>query len=93
LKSLGEYKFFSVLLEVGDRMATAYVCISTEPGQEDDVLKEVKKLKFVKEAYQVFGNCDILAKVYAKRNDIMDKRISGIRKLDGIESTVTHKVV
>ena len=42
-------------------MPSAYVLINTEIGFEDSVLKELKKISNIKEAYVSYGVYDIIA--------------------------------
>ena len=51
-------------------MPMAFVLINAEIGSEDAVVKELKAVANVKEAYMVYGVYDIVAKVSA---DTMDK--------------------
>lgn len=47
-------------------MATAYVLLNTEIGSEKAVLKTLKALDGVEEAYQLWGVYDIIVNVSAK---------------------------
>lgn len=72
----------------------AFVLIEAEVGKEEDTLKDVKKVEGVKEAYPVYGRYDIIARVYGKDKNELNKRIINyIRKLDCIRTTVTMEVV
>jgi len=51
-------------------MPLAFVLINAEIGSESEILKELRKMEHVKEAYLVYGVYDIVAKVEA---DTMDK--------------------
>jgi DNA-binding Lrp family transcriptional regulator len=46
-------------------LPTAYVLLNTEIGTERDVLKILKKIEGVQEAFGLFGIYDIIAKVRA----------------------------
>ncbi|MEM3807420.1 MAG: Lrp/AsnC ligand binding domain-containing protein, partial [Nitrososphaerota archaeon] len=50
-------------------MPIAFVLINTEIGAEEEVVKQIKKLPAVKEAYLVYGVYDIVAKVEAETMD------------------------
>jgi DNA-binding Lrp family transcriptional regulator len=71
-------------------MPTAWVLINTEPGSEADVLKDLKKIAEVQDAYAVYGVYDIVAKVKADTMDRL-KEISTlkVRRLDKVRSTLT----
>ncbi len=44
-------------------MPTAFVLINTEIGAEEEVVNELKKIPYIKEAHVVYGVYDIVAKV------------------------------
>lgn len=75
-------------------MAMAFVLINVESGADTEVLQAIKKISNVKEAYQVYGVYDIVAKVEAdsmdKLKDIVTNRI---RRLDKVRSTLTTIVM
>jgi len=72
----------------------AFVLINSEIGSEGEVLRELKKMDGVKEAYTVYGVYDVIAKVEAgsmdKLKDIITWRI---RKLEKVRSTLTMIVI
>ena len=71
-------------------MPKAFVLINTEPGMEDEVLKELKRIAGVNNAYCSYGVYDIIAKVEAesldKLKDLITRRI---RVLSKVRSTLT----
>ena len=71
-------------------MRTAYLFINLESGAEQEVLKELKEIEGVQEAYFVYGVYDIIVKVQAdsmgKLKDIVSFKI---RSLDKVRSTLT----
>lgn len=75
-------------------MPKAFVLINTEIGSEVDVLKDLRKIEGVEEAYAVYGVYDIIAKVNAdtmdKLKDIVTWRI---RRLDKVRSTLTMIII
>jgi len=75
-------------------MPVAFVLINAEIGSEDVVLKELKKMPNVKEAYLVYGVYDIIAKVEAESMDKLRETITWkIRRLDKVRSTLTMIVI
>jgi len=72
----------------------AFVLINTEMGSEADVLKDLRKVKGVEEAFAVYGVHDLIARVRAETiyelKDIITLRI---RKLDKVRSTLTMIVM
>ena len=75
-------------------MPTAFVLINSEIGAEDAVLKEIKKIKNVVEAYTVYGVYDIIAKVQAETMEKLKEVITwNIRRLEKVRSTLTMIVI
>jgi DNA-binding Lrp family transcriptional regulator len=70
-------------------MAIAYVLINADVGKENDVLKELKTLPSVKEAYFVFGVYDIVAKVESGDVRELKEVLTKIRRLEYVKSTLT----
>lgn len=71
-------------------MQKAIVLITTEPGSEADVLKGLKRIEGVEEAYATYGVYDILVKVQAESGDKLKEVITQrIRRLDKVRSTLT----
>ena len=75
-------------------MPTAFVLINTEIGSEADVLKDLKKVEGVEEAYAVYGVYDIIARVKANTMDKLKEIVTWrVRRLDKVRSTLTMIVV
>ncbi len=71
-------------------MTTAYVLITCDLGYEAEIVDEIKQFEDVKEAHEVFGAYDILAKVEsANVKDLRDTITWKIRKLNRVRSTLT----
>ncbi len=70
-------------------MATAFVFMNIDPGTETAVLKILREVPEVKEAYFVYGVYDVVAKVQADTMGRLKEVILKIRKLDKIRSTLT----
>jgi len=72
----------------------AYVLINTEIGAEEEVLKQLRQMQPVKEAYLVYGVYDIVAKVEAESMDKLKETVSwNIRRLEKVRSTLTMLVM
>jgi len=70
------------------------VLINTEIGAEEEVLKQLKQMPPVKEAYLVYGVYDIVAKVEAESMDKLKETVSwNIRRLEKVRSTLTMLVM
>ena len=75
-------------------MPIAFVLINSEIGSEGEVLKELKKMNGVKEAYTVYGVYDVIAKVEASSMDKLKDIITWrIRKLEKVRLTLTMIVI
>jgi DNA-binding Lrp family transcriptional regulator len=75
-------------------MPKAFVFVNVAGGEEDQVLKSLRKLPEVKEAYFVYGGYDIVARVEAESMDRLKEVITWkVRKHDMIKSTLTTIVI
>ncbi|MDH5375460.1 MAG: Lrp/AsnC ligand binding domain-containing protein [Candidatus Bathyarchaeota archaeon] len=71
-------------------METAFVLISTRTGSETDVLKKVRAINGVEEAFVVYGVYDIVAKLKADTmGELKEIVLQCIRKRSSITSTLT----
>ncbi len=75
-------------------MPEAFVLISSEVGQEDQVIIDLQAIPEVKESYVVYGVYDVIARVEADSmqhlKDVVGLRI---RQLDTVRTTLTMIVV
>jgi DNA-binding Lrp family transcriptional regulator len=75
-------------------MPTSFVCINTEVGSEADVLKDLKKVEGIEEAFAVYGVYDIIARVKADTMDKLKEIVTWrIRRLDKVRQTLTMIIV
>ena len=75
-------------------MPAAFVLINAEIGSEDEVLKELRGMDHIKEAYVVYGVYDIVAKVESETMDKLKEIVTWkVRRLDKVRSTLTMIVV
>ncbi len=71
-------------------MPRAFVLINVESGSEDEVLKELKKLEGVEEAYFSYGVYDLITKIKADTmENLKDMVTRRIRSLNKVRSTLT----
>jgi DNA-binding Lrp family transcriptional regulator len=76
------------------KMPTAFVLINTEIGSEADVLKDLKKVEGVAQAFAVYGVYDIVATVKADTMEKLKEIVTWrVRRLDKVRSTLTMIVV
>ena len=75
-------------------MAQAYVIIHCETGMEDWVIRNLKKIEGVREVSGVLSLYDLVVKVEAKDQYILEKIITKqIRKVGHIHTTMTLMVI
>jgi len=74
-------------------MSLVYVLLNTEPSQMESVLKEVKEIDGVEEAYMVYGVYDICAKIKTEIPQQLKGVVQKIRSQNNVSSTLTLMVV
>ena len=75
-------------------MNIAYVLVQSTIGHEMEVLRELLKIQFVKEAKGTFGYYDILVKIEADSEKEIEKIITKkIRKVQNVNTTTTLSVI
>ncbi len=75
-------------------METAYVLVNSEIAHEMDVMRELLKLDFVKEAKGTFGVYDVFVKIEANSSkEIEDIVTKQIRKTEYVLSTTTLPII
>jgi DNA-binding Lrp family transcriptional regulator len=75
---------------VAQELATALVLINSDLGMEQQLLRELKKIENVKEAYFLYGLYDIIARVEGETmEDVRDTVNRKIRHMANITSTIT----
>ena len=75
-------------------MPIAFVLINAEIGSEGEVLRELKKIEGVEEAYSVYGVYDVIVKVKADSMDKLKDVVTWrIRRLEKVRSTLTMIVI
>ena len=71
-------------------MAKAYVLINCDLGSEDDMIRDIKKLEYVKDVTGTFGAYDIVARIEADTQEQLREAITWkIRQKKKIRSTLT----
>ena len=75
-------------------MNIAYVLVQSTIGHEMEVLSELLKIQFVKEAKGTFGYYDILVKIEGDSEKEVEKIITKkIRKFKNVNTTTTLSVI
>jgi len=73
-----------------EAVATAFVFINVETGSEREIVRELRKIPIVKEAYVTYGVYDIVTRVEAESLDKLKETLTAnIRRLDNVRSTLT----
>ena len=71
-------------------MPRAFVLINAEAGSEDEVLRDLRKIEGVEEAYFSYGVYDVIIKIQADTmenlKDMVTRRVRGLEK---VRSTLT----
>ena len=75
-------------------MNIAYVLVQSTIGHEMEVLSDLLKIQFVKEAKGTFGYYDILVKIEASSDKEIESTITKkIRKIKNVNMTTTLSVI
>ena len=75
-------------------MNIVYVLVQSTIGHEMEVLSDLLKIQFVKEAKGTFGYYDILVKIEANSEKEIEKIITKkIRKVENVKTTTTLSVI
>jgi len=71
-------------------MPRAFVLLNVETGSEDNVLKQLKKIGVVEEAYVSYGVYDLIIKVKADTMEELKEAVTHkIRTTNLVKSTLT----
>ncbi len=71
-------------------MPRAFVLINVESGSEDDVLRELRNIEGVEEAYFSYGVYDIITKIKASTMELLKEMVTRrVRTLPKVRSTLT----
>jgi DNA-binding Lrp family transcriptional regulator len=75
-------------------MSLCYVLLNIDPGSEEKVLSEVRKVPNVRSSHRVYGVYDMIAEVEANSMDQLKEIVTWkIRRLEGVRSTLTAIVI
>ena len=75
-------------------MPIAFVLINVETGSEDKVLKQIRGIVDVKEAYVSYGVYDLIVKVKSASMDELKEIVTyKIRSINNVRSTLTLMMV
>ncbi|MFX1294916.1 MAG: Lrp/AsnC family transcriptional regulator [Promethearchaeota archaeon] len=75
-------------------LAIAFVTIKVQAGQIKEVLKKVREIDNVIEAYSITGPYDIILKIKGENMETIAKMIViKIHEIQGVQDTVTYLVI
>ena len=75
-------------------MVSAYVLVSVDPGNNEEVVAALRGIQGVKQAHACWGLPDIFAFVeVADDKTLSDTVLRGIQGIPGIRGTETHIVI
>jgi DNA-binding Lrp family transcriptional regulator len=75
-------------------MTQAYILLNVEGGNEDNVLKQVRNIAGVEQAYVSYGVYDLVVKVKADTmQELKDVVTHKIRQIKSVQSTLTLLMV
>lgn len=77
----------------GNKMLMAFVFIRVESDAISKVSSQIMRMEGVKEAYEVTGDIDIIAKVSAQNIDELSRIIFKIREIEGVQGTDTRIIL
>lgn len=70
--------------------AIALVLLTTEPGREQDVVKELSRMAEIEETMVLFGEYDVYCKVVVEDfSQLSDLVLRNVRTLSGVVETTT----
>lgn len=70
--------------------AIALVLLTTEPGREQDVVKELSRMSEIEETMVLFGEYDVYCKVVVEDfSQLSDLVLRNVRTLSGVVETTT----
>ena len=73
-------------------MKRAFVLVSIKIGLEEEVQKQIRNLKFVKETHRVLGIYDAIATLEFETAEDLTNVMVKIREIEGVEATTTMPV-
>jgi len=74
-------------------MPKAFVLITSEIGKEAEVLDSLKKIQGIREAHNLYGVYDVIARIEcADEGDLRNIVTNRIRNVDNVRATMTLMV-
>jgi len=73
----------------GEAKIVAYLILVVSPGKEYEILRKLLELEVVSEAHIVYGEFDIVAKLEVSNLSELERTVMGVRRIPGVERSVT----
>ncbi|MGQ4913640.1 MAG: Lrp/AsnC ligand binding domain-containing protein [Candidatus Asgardarchaeia archaeon] len=74
---------------MAEEKTLAFVLVVVAIGAETEVIDEIKKINTVKEVFSTYGSWDLIIRIEVDNIKLLDKTITSIRKIPGVEYTET----
>jgi uncharacterized protein with GYD domain len=74
-------------------MNVGFILLNCDLGAEEYIVEELKHMSNIKNAYLTFGAYDVIAEINTMDQESFEKKVSDIRKLSRVISTMTLNVV
>ncbi len=75
--------------DMATKPVTAYILLTVETGMEYDVIDLISKVPGVREATITYGMWDVVVKVEVSSLPELDKLVTRVRQIRGVEQTTT----
>lgn len=93
-KQEGVFAIKSMASEIASRMETAFILIRTQLGNEEGVAESLRKIDGVDEAYVVFGEYDVIARVHALTREGIDSLVANrVQKIEGLKNLYVSLII
>ncbi|MFC1506771.1 Lrp/AsnC ligand binding domain-containing protein [Thermoproteota archaeon] len=74
-------------------MPVVYILINAELGMEEDLIRELRKMENIKEAYVAYGVYDVIVKAEAENMENLKELVAfKIRRMKEVKNTLTMTV-
>lgn len=74
---------------IATKPVTAYILLTVETGMEYDVIDLISKVPGIREATITYGMWDMVVKVEVSSLPELDKLVTKVRQIKGVEQTTT----
>ncbi len=94
LEALGIIRKYTIEVDQGVQGINALIFVYLKEGVvPDEVIQEIMDIREIKEGWEVTGETDIVIRFTTDAPEKMQPIISKIRRINGVERTVTHVIL